>query len=412
MLARIGQEQAEFNASGARLQAVRSVHLRHLRELLDLLATERLKTEMADLTRLLRQPGLKLGVKKPYAETFERLRASLVQAETASTEIHSMLAGVFRQLNAELGFTLHPPKPAALERFRRDLDLVERSHLQYLGVTQALRLAQPEFSERLVRALSNRLRGIFEAAQGEVELWNKSAASQLDAQLRDRRRNFTRRLEAMERIQQAAVGLDERIAELETQEAMVDVLAEKLGEFAGHLVEPSQAAGGPAPSSPSPEGGPAAALAGWLDWRIFVPATIAIATHHLLLSLLQPAGVFPNGNDVGYVPAHLADKIARVLDAERAVTAVVDQVEEFTSSGGNRLLGVVVAEGHRARPKEVEYSEMKSLQRGAAPRPVDDSPLRRALNPVARVRASKPARRSKSVSSASVRALPRPMASR
>lgn len=47
-----------------------------------------------------------------------------------------------------------------------------------------------------------------------------------------------------------------------------------------------------------------AVLAGWLDWRIFVPATVAIATHHLLLSLLQPAGVFPNGNDIGRVLLH------------------------------------------------------------------------------------------------------------
>ena len=35
-----------------------------------------------------------------------------------------------------------------------------------------------------------------------------------------------------------------------------------------------------------------AVLAGWLDWRIFLPATVAIAAHHLALSLLQPAGVF------------------------------------------------------------------------------------------------------------------------
>ena len=35
-----------------------------------------------------------------------------------------------------------------------------------------------------------------EAALAEVELWNKTAASQLDSQLRDRRRNFSRRLEA------------------------------------------------------------------------------------------------------------------------------------------------------------------------------------------------------------------------
>lgn len=47
-----------------------------------------------------------------------------------------------------------------------------------------------------------------------------------------------------------------------------------------------------------------AVLAGWLDWRVFVPATIAIAAHHLLLSLLQPTGVFLNGNDIGRVLLH------------------------------------------------------------------------------------------------------------
>ena len=59
-------------------------------------------------------------------------------------------------------------------------------------------------ADRLVRALATRLRVIYESALGEVELWNKSAAAQLDAQLRERRRNFGRRLEAIERIQQAA----------------------------------------------------------------------------------------------------------------------------------------------------------------------------------------------------------------
>lgn len=47
-----------------------------------------------------------------------------------------------------------------------------------------------------------------------------------------------------------------------------------------------------------------AVLAGWLDWRIFIPGTVAIATHHLLLSLFQSAGVFPNGGDLGRVLLH------------------------------------------------------------------------------------------------------------
>ncbi|MDP3707026.1 MAG: dynamin family protein, partial [Polaromonas sp.] len=64
---------------------------------------------------------------------------------------------------------------------------------------------------------------------------NKSAASQLDAQLRERRRNFGRRLEAMERIQQAASGLDDRISEIDEQEQVLNKLDAKLAELTSHL---------------------------------------------------------------------------------------------------------------------------------------------------------------------------------
>src|SRR5439155_10025853 len=110
------------------------------------------------------------------------------------------------------------------------------SHLQYLGVANTFRLAQPEFADRLVRALATRLRVVYESALGEVELWNKSAAAQLDAQLRERRRNFGRRIEAIERIQQAATGLDERIGEIEQQEAALNALDAKLTELTDHLI--------------------------------------------------------------------------------------------------------------------------------------------------------------------------------
>jgi acyl-CoA reductase-like NAD-dependent aldehyde dehydrogenase len=77
---------------------------------------------------------------------------------------------------------------------------------------------------------------VYESALGELELWNKAAAAQLDAQLRERRRNFSRRIEAIERIQQAASGLDDRIAEIESQEAAIHELDTKLAELTGHLV--------------------------------------------------------------------------------------------------------------------------------------------------------------------------------
>lgn len=47
-----------------------------------------------------------------------------------------------------------------------------------------------------------------------------------------------------------------------------------------------------------------AVLAGWLDWRIFIPATLAIVLHHLALNLLLPGGVFLNGSQIDRVLLH------------------------------------------------------------------------------------------------------------
>lgn len=235
MRARIEQEQTEFDTSGAKIHAVRSVHLKLLREVFHLLGAPTLKSELAELTQTLKQPGIKFGVKKAYGQTFERLRAALQKAQAISGEIHNMLMASFKQLNTEFGFELHAPTVPELPRFENALNLIERSHLKYLGVSNIFRLSQADFSERLVGALATRLRVVYESALGELELWNKSAAAQLDTQLRERHRNFGRRLEAIERIQSAASGLDERISEIDVRKDELDVLDSKLKELTEHL---------------------------------------------------------------------------------------------------------------------------------------------------------------------------------
>ena len=236
MRTRISHEQAEFDQGGAKIHAVRSVHLKLLREVFGILGSAALKKEMGQLTSALMQKGLKLGVKRAYGDTFDRLRANLQRVQRLSGEIQDMLAATFRQLNAEHGFSLQAPAEPQVLRYVEDLDAVERSHLQYLGLSNAFKLAQPEFSDRLVRALSTRLRGINEAALADIELWSKSAAAQLDAQLRERRRNFTRRIEAIDRIQQAAGGLEDRMVEIRQQEAVLNQIDVKLAELTSYLI--------------------------------------------------------------------------------------------------------------------------------------------------------------------------------
>lgn len=253
MRSRIEQEQAEFSASGAKIHAVRSVHHNLLGELVTLLSVPALRVEMTELITALRQPGIKLRLKKPYGCTFSRLREALQNAQQRTGEIQSMLASSFRQINADFGFSLQLPQAPEMAGYMRDLEQIERSHLQYLGLGNVIRLAQTDFSDRLVRALGSRVRLIFESALGEVELWNKLASSQLDAQLRERCRNFERRLDAIGRIQQAASGLDERIDEINDQDNRLKELEYKLDELTSRLLDlqPLPAALHQAPVAPA-----------------------------------------------------------------------------------------------------------------------------------------------------------------
>lgn len=243
MRSRISQEQAEFDLGGAKIHAVRSVHLKLLREVFSILGSSALKKEMAQLSSALLQKGLKLGVKRAYGETFDRLRGNLQKVQSLCGEIQAMLAATFRQLNGEHGFSLQAPTEPQMGQYLADLDMVERSHIQYLGLGNAFKLAQPEFADRLVRALSTRLRSIHEMALSDVELWSKAAAAQLDAQLRERRRNFSRRIEAIDRIQQAAGGLEDRIQDIDQQEAALEQIELKLIELTDYLIAANQSTG-------------------------------------------------------------------------------------------------------------------------------------------------------------------------
>ena len=243
MRLRVEHEKAEFDRSAASVLAVRSVHLKLLREVFKLLGSSSIKRELAVLTTALREPGLKLGIKKAYARGFENLRGVMREVQRLEGEIHAMLSTSFRQLNTEFGFVLQTPAPPAMDSFEQDLQAVERSHLQYLGVGNMVQLARPEFAEKLVRALLSRVRSIFETALGEIELWNKSTSSQLDAQLRERRRAYGRRIEAIQRIQDAAGGLDLRIAEIGEQEAELDAVERRLQLLSRELLRAAEPGG-------------------------------------------------------------------------------------------------------------------------------------------------------------------------
>ncbi len=241
MIKRVEAETAEFEQCTVRLQALRLVHSRMLKDALLGLSSDRLREEVGQMQAEMKASLLNLGAKKAFVALCARLRGLLEGAGKRSDEIRDMLGASFAKLNGEFGFSLALTRSPELLRFNEELALIEQSYVQYLGLTQALRLSQPKFMEQFRRMLVSKLRFVFENASAELELWNKAASSQVDSQLRERRRNFRRRHESLERVQTAASELELRIAELEAHDERVQGYLSRSRELLDAMCEQARA---------------------------------------------------------------------------------------------------------------------------------------------------------------------------
>jgi Dynamin family len=251
MLSRVQADSTEFERCASRLAALRAVHMRMLREALHALSSDRLREAVASLQATLGSSWFNLRARSAFEGLCNGLLAQVDKSAHQCTEIDQMLQATFKQLNSDFGFTLALTPAPDLAPFREELKLIERGYGRYFSVTRAIRMNGQAFSEQFQRMLMSKLRVIFENASGEVESWNQMASQQIDGQFRDRRRGLKRRREALERIQQAAGGLEQRLAEVEHQDGRLMELLD--AAYRRSLELRQRAERGPAPPAPSPD---------------------------------------------------------------------------------------------------------------------------------------------------------------
>ena len=240
MLQRVETEATDFERCTARLQALRAVQARVLREALAPLADERLRAETDELQGL---PGALLfpgNSRKSLSAMFDRLRALLAQAASGSDELRQLLEAGFQQLNTEFGFACLLAPLLVPGRHADELALIERSHARHFDWPRAWRLSTPGYAERFRRMLKSRLQLVFENAAGEVDRWSRSAAAQLDQQLRERRRQLVQRHDALGRVDAAAGALESSIADLEHQGERLLALQRSVEAAAAQIIAAAQ----------------------------------------------------------------------------------------------------------------------------------------------------------------------------
>ena len=236
MIERVDVEVADFEGCTIKLGALRAVQARILKSVMALLSAEALRREMAAMQSAMSARPFNLGGRSAFDMLMSRVRAALAKAQSQTEEMRQMLEGSFRQLNTDFGFAFALVPLPPLSPFAEEIDRIEHNYGRYLGLGQALRMAMPGFAEQFRRMLVSKLRVVFENAAGEIELWSKAAQGQVEVQLRERRRGYTRRREALQRVQAAAGELEQRIAEVQTQDDHLAAMLARLNAVADDAV--------------------------------------------------------------------------------------------------------------------------------------------------------------------------------
>jgi hypothetical protein len=247
MRERVQSEQRAFDTGQTRIHSIRTVHARMLRDCLAPLDPEVAQPVLAELSAVLQRGGLKLGIGRRYEQAVDRLAAQLQQAATGAAELHTMLDASFRGLNAGLGFSLQAGAAPSLARQSEELRRTAGELLPHLDLTQRLRLAQPAFAARMAKTLDDRVQALFADARADLAAWGRSAIEPLRGQLDARRAVFLRRIDALDRIREAASGLDERLQDIDGQIAALAAAERQLYGLLDALVglppaAPAQAA--------------------------------------------------------------------------------------------------------------------------------------------------------------------------
>ncbi len=218
MLERVDMESADFERCTARLAALRAMQLRMLREVSTQLGSDTLRTQVKQMQTEAGSRAFSLAGRGPFEALMARLRDLLTHSQGQAAEMRQMLSATFAELNADFGFAFSIGPAPQLEPFVAEVATIAEAYSRYFGVTQAWRMATPGFADQFRRMLVQKLRVVFENALGEVELWSKGATTQIEQQSRERRRGFTRRRDALQRVQVASGDLEQRITEVQSQD--------------------------------------------------------------------------------------------------------------------------------------------------------------------------------------------------
>lgn len=228
MMQRIDMEKSEFDSSLFKLQATRSVFTRLSNEVFTHLGMGVLKSDIRHARDVMEKSRFTVGLRQAVKEFFNHALSNLDLSAQKTDEIGEMMSVMYRKFSTEHGLALSTPMPFSLDKYKKEILLIEGLYHKQFGTAAVLTTPQVVLMQKFFDSIATRVKQSFLQANRDVEAWLKVVMAPLEAQIGEHKLQLKRRRKSIEKIHGATDSLEEKVQAFEKMQRELDEQREQL----------------------------------------------------------------------------------------------------------------------------------------------------------------------------------------
>lgn len=222
MMKRIDLEKKEFDDSLLRLQGTRAVFTRLSTEVFTSLGMDILKEDIRRTRDAMAKSKFSAGLRAAVKDFFAQAQKNLALSGQKTDEITEMMSVMYRKFSTEHGLALSTPMPFSLEKYRKEIEMIEGVYHKQFGAAAIMTTPQVVLMTKFFDSIASRVKQSFLQANRDVEAWLKVVMAPLEAQIWEHRTQLKKRKQSIERIHMATDSLEEKVESLEKLQAELE----------------------------------------------------------------------------------------------------------------------------------------------------------------------------------------------
>ncbi|RJX31399.1 MAG: GTPase [Oxalobacter sp.] len=215
MMKRLDAEKKDFDSSLMKLQGTRGVFARLSAEVFTSLGMEVLKETINQTRDAMNSSSFSGGIRSAIKKFFDLARQNLEISDKKIAEISEMMSVMYRKFSSEHGLAVTAPMPFSMEKYRKELDMIESVYQKQFGTATVLTTSRAVLMQKFFDSIASRVRHSFLQSNRDVEAWMKVIIAPLEAQIKEHKDQLKHRQQSVQRIHGAIDSLEEKIDALE-----------------------------------------------------------------------------------------------------------------------------------------------------------------------------------------------------